>query len=46
METTTTQDTARLDTRWTAARQTVLGIVLVAALGAIAGFIFARILWA
>ncbi len=45
METTTTQDTAHLNTRWTAARQTVLGVILVAALGATAGFIFARILW-
>jgi hypothetical protein len=45
METTTTQDTANPGSGWALARQTTLGIVLVATLGAIAGFIFAQILW-
>jgi hypothetical protein len=45
METTTAQDTAHLGRGWTVARSTTLGIVLVGSLGAIAGFIFARILW-
>ena len=42
---TTTEETATIGRGWARARRTTLGIVLMGALGALAGFLVARYLW-
>ena len=42
---TTTEETAAIGRGWASARRTTLGIVLMGALGALAGFLVARYLW-
>lgn len=45
METSTTGDTATIHSGWALARHNTLDIVIMATLGAVAGFVCARFLW-
>ena len=45
METSTTLATATVSNGWILARNTTFGIVVMGAIGALAGFVCARFLW-